>query len=247
MSYPARAEGLVNSTMTYTQTTYPNRVALRVGKKGVCPAEVGALAPLLEKSATKLKLKQKLLKSKSTIQIVIFNVRTFNGIGHIPELTSSAIDHNVDIICMQEHRHNHSEDVEYHDTGNRWAFVSASAWKNSVNAGIWGVGMQRGSRALKSLTSTEKIQPRIMVGTLNSDPSTTIISSYSCTNASEEKDLIAFYNELSSLIRFIPKHNVLVIGEDMNALISKNVNHKLSLHNSSKRNGATSNRFHARK
>ena len=149
-------------TMTYTQTTYPNRVALRVGKKMVCPAAVGALAPLLEKSATKLKLKQKLLKSKSTIQIVTFNVRTFNGIGHIPELTSSAIDHNVEIICMQEHRHNHSEDIKYLYTDNGWTFVSASAWKNSVNATIGGVGMFVVPRALKSLNSIEKIQLRIM-------------------------------------------------------------------------------------
>ena len=35
----------------------------------------------------------------------------------------------------------------------------------------------------------------------------------------------------------IPKHNVLVIGGDMNAQIGKNVNHKFSLHNSSNRNG----------
>ena len=41
--------------MTYTQTTYTNRIALRAGKKGARPAEVGALASVFEKSATKLK------------------------------------------------------------------------------------------------------------------------------------------------------------------------------------------------
>ena len=54
---------------------------------------------------------------------------------------------------------------------------------------------------------------------------------------SEETDLIAFYDELSSLVRSIPKHNVLVIGRGMNAQIGKNVNHKFSLHNTSSRNG----------
>ena len=44
------------------------------------------------------------------------------------------------------------------------------------------------------------------------------------------------YNELSSLVRSIPKHNVLVIGGDMNAQIGKNVNHEFSQHNSSNRN-----------
>ena len=91
-------------------------------------------------------------------------------------------------------------------------------------------------RALKSLNSIEKIQPRMMVATFNGNPSATIISCYSPTNVSEETDLIAFYNELSSLVRSIPKHNVLVIGGDMNAQIGKNVNHKFSLHTSSNRN-----------
>ena len=37
---------------------------------GSCLAKVGALALVIEKSATELKLKQKVLKYKSTIQIV---------------------------------------------------------------------------------------------------------------------------------------------------------------------------------
>ena len=42
---------------------------------------------------------------------------------------------------------------------------------------------------------------------------------------------------LSSLVRSIPKHNMLVIGGDMNAQIGKNGNNKYSLHNTSNRNG----------
>ena len=33
--------------------------------------------------------------------------------------------------------------------------------------------------------------------------------------------LVTFYDELSSLVRSIPKHNMLVIGGDMNAQIGK--------------------------
>ena len=55
--------------MNLTQTTYPNCIALRTGKKkGISTAEAEALAPVLEKSATELKHKQKLLKYKSTLQ-----------------------------------------------------------------------------------------------------------------------------------------------------------------------------------
>ncbi len=53
-----------------------------------------------------------------TIQKSKFNVRTLNRIGQLPELTTSVIDHKIDLICIQEHRYTHSEDIKYHDTGN---------------------------------------------------------------------------------------------------------------------------------
>ena len=77
----------------------------------------------------------------------------------------------------------------------------------------------------------------MMVATFNGNPRATIISCYSPTNVSEETELIAFYEELSSLVRSILKHNVFIIGGDKNAKIGKNGNHKFSLHNSSNRNG----------
>ena len=61
--------------------------------------------------------------------------------GQLPELTASAIDHNIDIICIQEHRCTHCEDIKYHDPGNGWTLETVSIWKNSVNATIGGVGM----------------------------------------------------------------------------------------------------------
>ena len=48
--------------MTHTQTTCPNCIALHASKKRAHPAEVGALTSVFEKSATELKLKQKLQK-----------------------------------------------------------------------------------------------------------------------------------------------------------------------------------------
>ena len=221
--------------MTHTQTTYTNRIALRAGKKGARPAEFGALASVFEKSATELK--QTLLKCKQTIQIATFNVRTLNKIGQLPELTASAVEYKIDIICIQEHRYTHIEDIKYHETGNGWMLVTVSAWKNSVNAAVGGVGMLIGPRALKTLNNIERIQPRMMAATFNGNPKATIISCYSPTNVSEETELVTFYEELSSLVRSIPNHNLLVIGGDMNAQIGKNRNNKYSLHNTSNRNG----------
>ena len=57
----------------------------------------------------------------------------------------------------------------------------------------------------------------MMCDLFNGNPCTTIISCYSPTNASDEMEIITFYNELSSLVQHILKHNVLIIGGDMNA------------------------------
>ena len=146
-----------------------------------------------------------------------FNVITLNRIGKLPELTASAVEHKIDIICIQEHRYTHTEDIKYHETGNGWTLVTESAWKNSVNASVGGVGMLIGPRALKTLNSIERIQHRMMAATFNGNPKATIISCYSPTNVSEETEQVTFYEELSTLVRSIPKHHMLVIGVDMNA------------------------------
>ena len=190
-----------------------------MGKKGARPVEVGALASVFEKSATELK-QQKLLKCKQTIQIATFNVRTLNRIGQLPELTASAVEHKIDIICIQEHRYTHTEDIKYHETGNGWMLATVSAWKNSVNATVGGVGILIRPRALKTLNSIERIQPRMIAATFNGNPRAIIISCYSPTNVSET-ELVTFYDELSSLVRSLPKHYMIVIGGDINAQIGK--------------------------
>ena len=93
-----------------------------------------------------------------------------------------------------------------------------------------------GPRGLKRLNSIERIQPRMMAATFNGNPKATIIPCNSPTNVSEETEMVTFYEELSSLVRSIPKHSLLVIGGDMNAQIRKNRNNKYSLHNTSNRN-----------
>ena len=120
-----------------------------------------------------------------------------------------------------------------------WQWMDTShciSMENSINAMV-GVGILLGPRELKSLYSIERIQPRMMVVTFNGNPKATIISCYSPTNVSEETELVTFYDELSSLVHSIPKHNLLVISGDMNAQIGKNGNNKYSLHNTSNRNG----------
>ena len=141
-------------------------------------------------------------------------------------------------LCSCMHIMSHAHRI--YQISRNWQWMVARhciRMENSVNAAVGGVGLLIGPRALKTLNSIEKIQPRMMAATFNGNPRATIISCYNPTNVSEETELITFYDELSSLVRRIPKHNMLVIGGDMNAQIGKNGNNKYSLHNTSNRNG----------
>lgn len=53
----------------------------------------------------------------------------------------------------------------------------------------------------------------MIIATFNGNPKTTVISCYSPTNVCDETDVIQFYDELASLVRSVPKHNLLAIGE----------------------------------
>ena len=109
-------------TMTHTQTTYINRIALRVGKKMGASCWGRSPGVSVRKISYRAQTKKNLLKCKQTIQIVTFNVRTLNRISQLPELTASAVEHNIDIICIQEHRYTHNEDIKY----QYWQWMDAS-------------------------------------------------------------------------------------------------------------------------
>ena len=192
-------------------------IARRAGHQGARTGVMG-LALDLEKYATDLKSKSKtkFMKWKRAINISTFNVCTLHTICQQSELIESGINQLTDIICIQEHRYFHKEVIlKYHEMGKNWTLIMASSWKNSSNSTIGGVGMLLSPHALKSLLNIEKISRRIVVATFNGNPQTTIISCYSPTNVSEEQDVLHFYNEFASLVRAVPRHNVLIIAGDM--------------------------------
>ena len=222
--------------MTQSQSKNSYRIDRRAGQQG-SRTGVPVLAPVFEKYATEHN-KGRLLKCKNATNISSFNVRTLQSISQLSELTNTAIKHQIDIICVQEHRLFHDDvTLKYHELGKGWIFISASAVKNTVNATIGGVGFLLSPYAMNSLNSVEKITSRIIVATFNGNPVPSIISCYSPTNSSEEQKVIDFYDDLSSLVRSIPKHNVLIIGGDMNAQVGISPSHKFTYHNISNRNG----------
>ena len=135
---------------------------------------------VFEKSDMEAKPKPEisLLWVKSIVNITTSNVKSFNTINQVPELTAFAVKHNI-IICMQEHRYYHSEtELKYHNSSNEWTFVLISARRNYANAAIGRVGMLLSASVLKSLHGIKRIETRIMCASFNGNLCTTTISCY---------------------------------------------------------------------
>ena len=221
--------------MNITNSRNSYRITHRAGHQGVRSAVVPIPAQC---SKNQLRGHQtRLLECKKSTLLSTFNVRTLNTINQLPELVSSAIELNINVICIQEHRYFHSDiKLKYHDVGKGWTLISASAWKNSIGASIGGVGILLSPLALKSLNTIEVIEPRIIIANFHGNPITTIISCYSPTNSSDQEDVEKFYQSLSSLVRLVPNHNFLIIGGDMNAQTGRSDTHKFAYQASSNRN-----------
>ena len=80
------------------------------------------------------------------------------------------------------------------------------------------------------------ISNRIVAIHVMGNPLTTVISCYSPTNVSDQEETERFYVDLTSYIRHILKHNVLIIGGDFNAHLGKENGYKYSFHINTNRN-----------
>ena len=82
-----------------------------------------------------------------------------------------------------------------------------------------------------------------MVATINGNPQATVFSCYSPTNVHEETEVESFYQQLTSITRQVPKHNVLLIGGDFNAQLGQDEGYKFAYHLTTNRNGTMLNNF----
>ena len=82
-----------------------------------------------------------MLKSKKTFKIGTINTQTLQKVWKIPELIAAAEKTRQEVICIQEHRFVHLDvDIKEHTFG-KWKLLTCSAWRNSINAAIGGVGI----------------------------------------------------------------------------------------------------------
>ena len=102
------------------------------------------------------------------------------------ELTASAENHGIDIVCIQEHRIFHDDiDIKHH-MKNKRVMLTSSDEKTLNSTAIRGIGMLLIPKAYKPLNSLETISSRLMIASFNGNHAVTIISCYSPTNVLDE-------------------------------------------------------------
>ena len=161
----------------------------------------------------------KLLSASKGFKIGSLNTQTLNKVYKIPELISSAERTGQEIMFIQKHRFIHEYIVIKEQAYDKWKLLTLSAWKNSINAATGGIGILVSNKAYNAIASIEMISPRVMIAHFQGNPHTSVISCYSPTNISDDQEIELFYTRLTSLIRQIQKHNVLITGGDLNAHI----------------------------
>ena len=213
-----------------------NDVPHRTSNDGDVLNPIGRISPNIDETAPETTSNNKHLSCKSTTNFSTFNARTLAIQGRLDELVANAISHSIDIIAIQEHRFFHpNEDRKYHTIGSH-QLVTSSAWKNSVNSTVGGVGFLLSSKAIDNLLKVDPVSPRIMVLELKGNPKTTIVCAYSPCNTSSLDDIDDFYTTLRSTIEQVPLHNFLVIAGDLNAKLGPD-EAKFSFNSKTNRNG----------
>ncbi len=176
-----------------------------------------------------------LLKPTRTTKIASFNVRTIKDNSRLDELVYNANNYNIAIVGIQEHRCVHEEPVHYTERGG-YHLITTSAWRNTQQAAIGGVGLLISTAAERALCNVKPISRRILLATFDGNPATSVIVAYSPTNCSDATEIDEFYRDLNIAITSVPPHNFLTIVGDMNAKISAD-HVQYPYHSTTNRNG----------
>jgi len=110
----------------------------------------------------------------------------------------------VEICGFQEHRQVHKmerrNDVNRYSAGLVYELYTASAWRNTVQAAIGGVGIVIGKVAQKALIGVDRILDRVVKASFQGNLAFTVIVVYAPCEYADSTDKTEFYNNLRQTI-----------------------------------------------
>ena len=158
--------------MTQSSLRRSSRIARRAVQQGARPVVLpqATVEKLVTGENENKNPHKRLMKGKQEVRVSILNVQTLRTDEKVHELVASAEKFSQDIICIQEHRFIHEELATKEHTIGSWKLITCSAWKNSANAAVGGIGILLNTRAYNSISSIEMITNRIMATTFHGNP-----------------------------------------------------------------------------
>ena len=163
-----------------------------------------------------------ILSPKFTTYIGTFNTRTLIDQNKRSELAHLFEMRGVHILSIQEHRIIHiDEPIQITALTPKTYMLTSSAWRNTANAAVGGVGIVMTKNAYQTITEIKSISPRILSVTFNGNPKCTVISTYSPTEVADEETVKEFQSELSRSVNRLPQHNMVIIAGDLNAHLGR--------------------------
>ena len=142
---------------------------------------------------------------------------------------------NINILGIFDHNINHTDKIVYENIGNL-TLITSSAWRNSNNASVGGIGIMVDRSSENVITEIKKWNERILIVNFNGNPMTTLIIHYSPCEG--RNDAAEHYYQLTQATATIPKHNILLTVGDFNVHIgSHDTDNKFTFHQSTNTNG----------
>ena len=175
----------------------------------------------------------KLLSCKQHINVATHNVRTIRLESKQQELAHNCKTQKIKVLRVVDHKIVHDELFLFKDTESP-ILITTSAWRNINNSASGGVGLMIDKSIKSSLSYVKPWNKRIFIAQFNGNPVVTIIVHYSPVEGSNEAE--EHYENLSTAISEVPKHNLLLIVGDYNAHLGKDAG-KYTFHDKSNENG----------
>lgn len=158
-------------------------------------------------------------KFLSCEKLVKISTCTLNSPGLIEKLIHCADPHNINVVCIQEHRLYHTEEELKYQKLQGYELITCSARKKTNECYYWRPGFAFIFQSKLEPDQHRSIISHIVIAEFNSSPIITIICCYSPHNARPESEVDDFSKDLHSLSIGIPAHNVLLFCGDFNVKV----------------------------
>lgn len=161
-----------------------------------------------------IRITKSVLSCKNATKIGTLNVRTIRTADKRLQLRYLFKKSGLQILAIQEHIIFHGEPILMTTLGRGSLLIKTSAWRNSSQAAVGGVGLVRSFRANQLVREITPVSLRVLKISFNGNPKLNVLSVCSPPDGDSDEAADEFHNEVRRAISVTPAHNfVLALGD----------------------------------